>query len=514
MRRLVPVLIAAAVLAGAAGWRIAFDDDEFQHAHMAWLMARGEVPYRDFFEHHVPLHHLVLAPLTLGRPGPSRILVLRGFHVAIFLAWLGSLAWALRRWKAGTGGIILALTWCAVSPIFLLKMIEVRPDGLSILLGTIAFGLLAAPARPLVAGIVAGAMVMATQKFVFLGIGLGAVAWALHGLRGAWRYSVGAFVAPVLVAAWLARAGAGPAAWEALVMMNLGWQETFSPAGYASQFWVTSAPLIVLGLAGAAVAWSDSETRRAGLAAAILTLSGVAAVLWIPIPFRQTYLMLAPGLALGAAMAVGRLGAAPGLASFRHAGIALVVAGALPGLAGLRHEFKETLDADLALMREIDATTEGPVFDGRRLVHWRHHAGRFGWFHEGLLMMLDEDDFTEETVRSLREADYPPLLWDYRFEYLPDALLDVFRAHYVPSEPDPLWRPGLRVERGRLAGTGAVLDVPAPGRYRVQWSGGAILIDGEPVEPGQVLVLGPEPFRVTARGFVRELTLTRVGGVP
>ena len=40
-----------------------FDLDEFQHLHMAWLMAQGLVPYVDFYEHHTPLLHLLLMPI-------------------------------------------------------------------------------------------------------------------------------------------------------------------------------------------------------------------------------------------------------------------------------------------------------------------------------------------------------------------------------------------------------------------------------------------------------------------
>src|SRR5215831_18035440 len=39
-----------------------FDNDEFEHAHAAWNVSRGLVPYRDFFEHHTPWYHFTLAP--------------------------------------------------------------------------------------------------------------------------------------------------------------------------------------------------------------------------------------------------------------------------------------------------------------------------------------------------------------------------------------------------------------------------------------------------------------------
>ena len=42
----------------------AIDPDESQHLHVAWLIAQGQVPYRDFWEHHLPFFHYAMAPLT------------------------------------------------------------------------------------------------------------------------------------------------------------------------------------------------------------------------------------------------------------------------------------------------------------------------------------------------------------------------------------------------------------------------------------------------------------------
>src|SRR5689334_19391169 len=40
-----------------------FDPDEFQHLHAAWNIAHGLTPYRDYFEHHMPTLHFMLARL-------------------------------------------------------------------------------------------------------------------------------------------------------------------------------------------------------------------------------------------------------------------------------------------------------------------------------------------------------------------------------------------------------------------------------------------------------------------
>lgn len=41
-----------------------FDRDEPQHLHVIWELTRGSVPYRDFFDNHMPLFHFIFAPIV------------------------------------------------------------------------------------------------------------------------------------------------------------------------------------------------------------------------------------------------------------------------------------------------------------------------------------------------------------------------------------------------------------------------------------------------------------------
>ena len=73
-------LTVVALLALGVASRLAhgFEWDELQLLHGAWRIAHGDVPYRDFFEHHPPLLHLLLAPVVRGEADISwRLLVER-----------------------------------------------------------------------------------------------------------------------------------------------------------------------------------------------------------------------------------------------------------------------------------------------------------------------------------------------------------------------------------------------------------------------------------------------------
>ena len=44
-------------------FRFRFDSDEPQHLHVAWGWATGLVQYRDLFDNHAPLFHILTAPI-------------------------------------------------------------------------------------------------------------------------------------------------------------------------------------------------------------------------------------------------------------------------------------------------------------------------------------------------------------------------------------------------------------------------------------------------------------------
>ena len=62
-------LAGVSLVLGPFLWRLqllmvrAFDADELQHLHSAWLVSEGFLPYRDYFQHHTPGLHYLLGPL-------------------------------------------------------------------------------------------------------------------------------------------------------------------------------------------------------------------------------------------------------------------------------------------------------------------------------------------------------------------------------------------------------------------------------------------------------------------
>ena len=60
---LVGCIFAAALLRTVAIFRYRIDSDEPQHLHVVWGWTRGLLQYRDVFDNHMPLFHMLFAPL-------------------------------------------------------------------------------------------------------------------------------------------------------------------------------------------------------------------------------------------------------------------------------------------------------------------------------------------------------------------------------------------------------------------------------------------------------------------
>ncbi len=109
-------------------FRHRFNSDESQHLHAIWGWTHGSLQYRDFFDNHMPLFHLLMAPLA-GVLGERAALLwwMRLLMVPLFLAaaWcvyrLGALVFSRR---VGVWAAIFLALW---SPYFFCSL-EFRAD--------------------------------------------------------------------------------------------------------------------------------------------------------------------------------------------------------------------------------------------------------------------------------------------------------------------------------------------------------------------------------------------------
>lgn len=77
---LAALLVLGLALRVLMAWRFRVDSDEPQHLHVVWAWTHGLLPYRDVFDNHMPLFHLLSGILVAG----ARFDAVRGgFEVGI-----------------------------------------------------------------------------------------------------------------------------------------------------------------------------------------------------------------------------------------------------------------------------------------------------------------------------------------------------------------------------------------------------------------------------------------------
>ncbi|EDY20143.1 hypothetical protein CfE428DRAFT_2067 [Chthoniobacter flavus Ellin428] len=168
------LFLLAIKVAYALNFRI--ESDELQHLHVVWGWVTGRLPYRDIFDNHGPLFHLLCAPIFSLFGERADIVIPMRF--AMFPLWLWSLwsVYAIGKSLYSPRIAAWAVLLAAFFPEFLFTSTEFRTDDLWMALWlsvlSILIGAKLTRARAFVAGLLLGAAFTVTVK---TGLMLGAV---------------------------------------------------------------------------------------------------------------------------------------------------------------------------------------------------------------------------------------------------------------------------------------------------------------------------------------------------
>jgi hypothetical protein len=219
----------ALVLRAVALFRYRFDSDEQQHLHVTWGWTAGLVQYRDLFDNHAPLFHMLTAPL-LALVG-ERSTVLLWMRIPM-LALFGIVVWAtysITRRLYDERGAAGAAVLLALFPPFFLKSLEFRNDNLWTALWMLAIVALM-QRRMVVAGLLLGAALAVSLKTGLLVVALvmaGAIVSFFRKERmtdGVLRALSGFILIPAALAIFFAAVGA----WDELVFCNFTFNGNFA----------------------------------------------------------------------------------------------------------------------------------------------------------------------------------------------------------------------------------------------------------------------------------------------
>jgi hypothetical protein len=311
-----------------------FDPDEFEHLHSAWSLSKGQIPFRDYFEHHTPGLYFLLAPTFSffdvdHSPEDAVAFVFFARRVMWCFAgailaltfYLGVLCWKdIRVACIGTALI-------ATDIVFLGKTLEIRPDVLST---AFWLGSLTLSARAMsvgesnkkvrwlffASGLCLGLALVCSQKLLMAGPGMvvgvawycldrrmpGTLGWRIRNII---RQALGTLAPVLVVLGYFAWHGSLYAFIQCNFLLNLGWQQETS-VGATLHWLVVRDPFFIAlavpgGLLGFLSLFRAQRFSAVGVLIFANTLGLFLGLYLIPVPYPQYCLLFLPMVALYAA---------------------------------------------------------------------------------------------------------------------------------------------------------------------------------------------------------------------
>ena len=222
------LLIALILLRGITTMHYRFGSDEPQHLHVVWGWARGFVQYRDLADNHMPLFHILCAPIyrLIGDCGTilywMRIALQPLYMVAFWCTYrIGSLLFSRRVgvWAAILVGLSFDYAFCSVefrtdnlwAPLWLLCMVVLLNGALTMrralisgfLMG-LCFGVSMKTSLLVMSVLIGGLLTLMFVGRKRLGIGWGPIFRALAA------FCVSALIVPAAIAGAFALYGIWP----------------------------------------------------------------------------------------------------------------------------------------------------------------------------------------------------------------------------------------------------------------------------------------------------------------
>ena len=238
MRRVALITFALLSLAmrAVAFFRFRFDSDEPQHAHVAWAWTAGYVQYRDFFDNHAPLFHILTAPIVrlIGEREDALLWLRVPMLPLLAIVLISTYVVAKRFYDRETA--LWSTLLLSLFPPFFLKTLEYRTDNLWNTLWSVALLVLTAgaltPLRLFAVGLILGTALAVSLKttllvFTIAASGLATMLMCTH--ERPWKriaamavaFLIGFAIVPGAVAIWFVKAGA----WSKLVYCTFTFNE-------------------------------------------------------------------------------------------------------------------------------------------------------------------------------------------------------------------------------------------------------------------------------------------------
>ena len=486
---MIALLVASSLLRLTYIFRYRINSDEPQHLHVVWAWTQGLLPYRDVFDNHMPLFHLMYAPLlrVLGEQ-PQVLIVMRIAMVPLYVLALFALhrmARTLFSQRTAWWVVVLA----PLVPGFFLCSLEFRADNLWMVLWlltlVVALEGRATPPRSAALGLLLGAALGVSLKTVLMLVAVGGAAMGTLLLarrqamgrpslaRCAGAALAGLMTPPLAVTALFASRGALEPYLYGTVWHNL--TPGLGDWSTAPHRWIFFPALLLL-LYGAAYVIARAApgpalgTRRAfAFLATGIYLTGVV-TLW-PVRTRQDYLPVIPLITLFCTPLIVQLGNIRGRASRLRQLAPALVALAFLGMLVDRQDLRRARAGDSTeLIGDVLRLTapDEPVMDLKGEAVFRPRPFYYALervTQERIRRGLIVDDIPERLIASRTTVAVG------RLDLFPPRAARFLGENYVPV--GTLRVAGQMIAPNPATGNRLLFDIRIPASY-------AIVTDGAP----------------------------------
>jgi hypothetical protein len=489
---LLPLALLVAAVQLWRGHALSWDEVEFFRA-TKWI-GEGRVPFRDFWEHHLPLQWVFFAPIArlfARGPGAGSILVMRIAQLPLWIGIFAMLLAMLRRELLGSWSRWAALVLLLGSPLFLNAALEYRVDTLG------NFGYIAALAVAFRAGgrwqwpafgLLMSAAVLANMRLAPLVVATGALMLLWSAEERRWRWSPRALlmtagIAPIvaLFAGWLFLTGDWPAFIDAVIGYNRTSNDMISEVAKGVLWPTLLAPLSTNDVAAVAM-WllaiggcvlALREVRRPGVmqifaCLAIFSVVSVALTgVQYPYHFQNAYLLMLPLVTL----VLHRAAESARNRTWQALTVLIAaVAVAISAIPLFDAELGDAMRYQDTVMKEVDRRTaeHDVVWDGVGYALRREPAYRYWFLPAGVRLMAASGSIEPYSTRDLATNPPAAILYGMRMKFWLELFPPTARwsfHHYVPLYRD-LWIPALGtiIEARPMR---VAWRAPAAGRYEI-----------------------------------------------
>jgi len=329
-----------------------FDPDEFQHLHVTRQLYHGQIPYRDFFEHHTPFIYFTMTGLyAIFGEGIHILFVARGLMLILTVLIL-YLTYILGKNLYNTDTGLFGALFLSYVIMFLEKTLEVRPDVPAVIFWLAALTFMVkgvkdnssafSSKRFILSGLMMGISIMFTQKALFALAGMGlSLIWMLCDRRTGipFRRSlkltsifIGAAAVPMLLTCLFFLVNRG--LWQFIncnFIMNSNWKVKFTPYNYIRNLLRQNSFFIIISIFGLIVTtfWigKRDEVAKGNYMPVLCTYMLIAGLFIMPVPYRQYYQLFLPLLAIYCGLIFSKIAAiSPGglVSSFKKRGLSLL----------------------------------------------------------------------------------------------------------------------------------------------------------------------------------------------